>query len=116
VTDLVLLEFAGEPLAFPREQFEEARARGKALMVPAAGSSGEPARLLTAEELETATGVPASWFAAQARERRIPFRKLGRYVRFDFAEVMACEALKRRAVPSGELCTGSLNRRGSASV
>jgi hypothetical protein len=72
--------------------------------------------LKSAEELEAATGVPASWFATQARERRIPFRKLGRYVRFDLEEVLACKALQRRAIPNGELCTGSQNRKGHANA
>jgi len=39
--------------------------------------------------------VEKSWFASAARERRIPFRKLGRYVRFSFQEVMECEAVRR---------------------
>lgn len=72
---------------------------------------------MSAEAMEAATGVPASWYATQARERRIPFRKLGRYVRFDFAEVMGSEAMQRRAIPPGQLnCTGSLDRKGRASA
>src|SRR5215472_6917885 len=43
---------------------------------------------------EGPTLVEKSWFASAARERRIPFRKLGRYVRFSFQEVMECEAVR----------------------
>jgi len=58
-------------------------------------------RLLSAEEMQAATGVPASWFEAQARERRIPFRKFGRWPRFDLEEILSLESFQRRAIPSG---------------
>lgn len=44
-------------------------------------------RLLTAEELAVRLGVPAKWPLAQARAGHIPHVKLGRYVRFDVADV-----------------------------
>lgn len=73
-------------------------------------------KLLSASEMQAATGVPASWFAAQARERRIPFRKIGRYVRFTLEEVFTHESFQRRAIPPGRLnCTGHDDRRGSVS-
>jgi hypothetical protein len=72
---------------------------------------------MSAEEMESATGVPASWYATQARERRIPFRKIGRYVRFDYSELVSSEAFQRRAIPSGQLnCTGHRDRQRGASA
>jgi excisionase family DNA binding protein len=46
-------------------------------------------RLLTAEELATRLGVPSKWPLAQARAGHIPHVRLGRYVRFDPADVDA---------------------------
>lgn len=98
-------------LDLPRDVFDRH-------LVPAAAPApiaapAQPPELLDAKSLEARTGVPASWWMTQARERRIPFRKLGRYVRFDLAEVIASDAFQRRAIPPG--CTGSENRKGSAS-
>jgi hypothetical protein len=105
-------------LLLTREAYEAALAAGAALATsPEPSRAAAPPNLMSAEAMEAATGVPASWFATQARERRIPFRKLGRYVRFDFAEVMDSEAMQRRAIPPGQLnCTGSLDRKGRASA
>ncbi len=44
-------------------------------------------RLLTAEELAERLGVPAKWPLTQTRAGNIPHVRLGRYVRFDTAEV-----------------------------
>lgn len=46
-------------------------------------------RLLTATELAHRLGVPAKWPLAQARAGHIPHVRLGRYVRFDAADVDA---------------------------
>jgi hypothetical protein len=107
----------GRWLALDHETFTTALAAGAEMMPAAAASAAAPAKLLSAEDMEAATGIPASWYSTQARERRIPFRKLGRYVRFDFDEVMASEPLQRRAIPPGQMNrTGSLDRKGRASV
>jgi len=42
------------------------------------------------------TGVPKSWWMAQARQRQIPFRKFGRRVRFDPKEVLIAPAFRAR--------------------
>lgn len=83
-------------LALPREVFEEH------LLKPSTATAKSPSELVDADELQARTGIPASWWMTQARERRLPFRKMGRYVRFDIAEVMSCDAYKRRALGSGE--------------
>jgi hypothetical protein len=99
VADRVLVPFAtGQWLALSPETFREALEAGTAAMPsPAQAKGADPTqKLASAAEMEVATGVPASCFAAQARERRIPFRKIGRYVRFDVAEVLASAALQPR--------------------
>jgi hypothetical protein len=82
-------------LSLPREVFEQHLVSPST--VPAVPSS----ELVDADELQARTGIPATWWMAQARERRVPFRKLGRYVRFDVAEIMSCDAYKRRALDNG---------------
>ena len=107
----------GRWLALAPDAFRAALEAGAALVPSTLRLAGPELtqRLLSAEELERSTGVPASWFATQARERRIQFRKFGRYVRFSFEEIMACDAFKRRAIPPGQLCTGKENRKARAS-
>ena len=119
MTDRVLIPLPGiGTLVLDSEVYRKALAAGAELgSAPPPPPSGEPPaqKLLSDKDMEAATGIPASWFATQARERRIPFRKLGRYVRFDFAEVLASEPFLRRAVPDGQVGIGSQNRRRNAS-
>jgi hypothetical protein len=95
----------GQWLALDRQTFDAARIAGAEYMMPTPATDTPPnaGRLVTAETLSELTGIPATWFEAQARERRIPFRKLGRYVRFDFEELLSCEAFKRHAVRAGQM-------------
>jgi excisionase family DNA binding protein len=44
-------------------------------------------RLLDAPSLAELLEVPESWIRAEARAERIPHVRLGRYVRFDPAEI-----------------------------
>ena len=111
-TDRVLLPLPGiGTLALTRDQFETALKAGQDLAMcripvasgPVVSAGKTESELLDAEQLQAKTGIPSSWWMTQARERRIPFRKLGRRVRFAFDEVMACEAYKRRALSGEEL-------------
>lgn len=52
---------------------------------PAPTNGGD--HLLTAKQLAQQLGVKESWVATEARAGRIPRRMVGRYVRFDLAEV-----------------------------
>ena len=94
---MIVLEFAGQPLALTDEEFEAARLRGLELMPtssPAAGS--EPgAGVLDASGMEAATGVPASWWLEAARQDTVPHLKLGKYVRFVLSESLAAAKGKR---------------------
>jgi hypothetical protein len=98
-------------LAFDREELARALARGADLMPVNTGMAGsmttamttdpDAPALLSSAQMESATGIRRTWFERQARERRIPFRKLGRYTRFVLAEVLACDAFRRQAIPPG---------------
>ncbi len=44
-------------------------------------------RLLNAKQAADLLGVPASWLLAQARRDKVPYVKLGKYVRFDRADL-----------------------------
>jgi excisionase family DNA binding protein len=58
-------------------------------------------RLLTADEVAARLGVPAKWPLQQARAGHMPHVKLGRYVRFDQADVDTwVESLKAGGGPT----------------
>lgn len=91
MTELVIIEFCGEPLALSREQFDDARARAKALRPSAPPSpSPEPAeRLVDAVTLAKLTSLPQSWLEEQARRGSVPSLQLGKYRRFHVADALA---------------------------
>jgi hypothetical protein len=87
----VVIPFGNEFLALTREQFEEARRRGRELM-PAATQPVTTVKrdeILDVEGMEQATGIPASWWAEQARRSAIPHIRAGKYVRFNLAVALA---------------------------
>ena len=70
-------------------------------LTPASASQGpEPhvsvAPLLDAMDAAALLNVPASWVLAEARADRIPHVRLGRYVRFDAAELQIWWQSRRR--------------------
>lgn len=116
MTDLVLIPFPGlGTLAMTREQFDAALSAGSTLSPSAIDSQSSPSteELVDASVLEARTGVPASWWMAQARCGRIPFRKIGRRVRFDAHEVLNSSAFLRRSEPDkhlGRIASGQGSR------
>lgn len=102
----MLIPFNGVLLALTTEQFVEARAAAAEIVpepsVVAAISADE---LLSAEQLAKRTRVRASWWEQAARENRVPHVKIGRYVRFRFADV--AEHLSR---PLDSDSSGALRR------
>lgn len=89
LTDRVLIPFNGTLLALTSDQFIEAQhaAREICPVTASVSTSTEPSELLTAEQLERLTSVPASWWEQAARERRVPHARIGRYVRFRFSDI-----------------------------
>jgi len=57
----------------------------------AAERNGHTVELLTPEELAKRIKVPISWIYEQSRQGNIPTHRLGRYIRFDLAEVIASQ-------------------------
>lgn len=101
--DAVLIPLPGiGTLDLPREVFERHLVREQRCETAA-----PVVELVDAAQLEARTGVPASWWLSQARERRVPCRKIGRRVRFDPAEVVACEAFQRRALTDASVIQSS---------
>ena len=60
------------------------------------GSERKP--LLLPEELAERLKVPLSWVYEQSRQGNIPTHRIGRYIRFDLAEVL--ESQKKKGGPS----------------
>ena len=50
-------------------------------------------RLLTADELAEHLKVPVSWVYEQSRQGNIPTHRIGRYIRFDFHEVIESQKI-----------------------
>jgi len=48
-------------------------------------------RLLSPEELAERLNLPVSWVYEQSRQGNIPTHRLGRYIRFNLAEVLASQ-------------------------
>jgi hypothetical protein len=74
---------------------------------PSHGRSSEDhsAQLLTAEGMEQATGVSASWFESAANRGDIPSIKFGRWRRFDLQQVLQSGALhgKERVIGQAQV-------------
>jgi hypothetical protein len=96
---LYVLAFGDKTLAFTAEEFQTALERGRLLAGTATATPhAEPEKLLlTAEAMQERTDVPAGWFLEAARAGAVPHHKIGRYVRFQFDEVIACLRFRSRA-------------------
>ena len=109
------------PLALTPAALREARARGRELLSepqapPSKAIASPERRLLTADELAECTGIKSDWWMAGAREHRVPHVRIGRQVRFQLDEVLASDAVKRRAARSSVLVHGSSIRGASPSA
>jgi hypothetical protein len=98
--NLFFLPFGDRILAFTVQEFQAALERGRLLAGTATATPpAEPEKLLlTAEAMQERTDVPAGWFLEAARAGAVPHHKIGRYVRFQFDEVIACLRFRSRAV------------------
>jgi excisionase family DNA binding protein len=83
----------GRWLALDPDTFEAALAEGVAAVKSTASHDERKTRgvtpLYTADEIAALTKIDASWFLARARSNEIAHIRLGKYVRFDFAAVIA---------------------------
>ena len=85
----VLIPFGSEFLLLSGEQFQEALSRGR-MLFPQADRPSEHGdhEVLDADGMAQATQIPASWFLEQARQKKIPHIRAGKYVRFRLPEVL----------------------------
>jgi excisionase family DNA binding protein len=60
------------------------------------GASGGPGELLTFDDVVTMLKVPRGWLYDRTRKGEIPHLKLGRYLRFDRAQLVAWLAAKAK--------------------
>lgn len=51
-------------------------------------ATASPLELLSPEELAVALKVQKSWVYEMSRQNKIPTHRIGRYIRFDLAEVL----------------------------
>jgi len=51
------------------------------------GWNGAPPRLLSIEEAAAVLNVPKGWLAGAVTERKVPFTKIGKHVRFSRAHI-----------------------------
>lgn len=100
---VVLVPFGVQVLALTREQFDAAVERGSEFMEkaerPERGNGQDSETLLTAEEMEGRTKVPATWYLEQARQGKVPHHRLGKYVRFLPGEILVCSRFREREKP-----------------
>jgi hypothetical protein len=86
---ILVIPFGDGLLALTREQYEEARWRGRELSQPQPTTSpAKQTEILDAAGMERHTGIPASWWAEQARRNKVPHIRAGKYVRFDLDKVL----------------------------
>jgi excisionase family DNA binding protein len=74
------------------------------------------APLLDARGAAALLNVPASWVLAEARADRIPHLRLGRYVRFDAAELQIWWQTRRRGPWRSEGAAATIARSGVTSA
>ena len=63
-----------------------------------AANGNSVSELLTPEQLAKKLKLPVSWVYEQSRLGNIPTHKLGRYIRFDLAEVLRSQKEKRETL------------------
>lgn len=113
VAEVVLIPFGQEYLALDREAFDAALQRARELLPSTPSPSQDTTEVLTAEEMERRTNVPASWFLEAARQEKIPCIRFGKYPRFVFSDVLAAfTSGKREDIKAVE--TVRLRRRPAA--
>jgi len=59
--------------------------------IRAANGDKGPDELLSPEELAARLKVPPTWVYEQSRQGKIPVHRVGRYIRFNLAEVLASQ-------------------------
>ena len=85
---LEFLALTPAELAQARDRAREALGAGWGADRGAAAVTQSPEELLTAQQMEAVTRIPAPWYLESARRREIPHVRLGRYPRFLLSKVV----------------------------
>jgi len=94
---IVLMTSPYGPIALTKQQIRDARAAadeiaGGCLLIDSESftrDTAQPIRFLGPSETGRLFGVEPTWLLKRARENRIPHLRIGKYVRFDPAEIRA---------------------------
>ena len=98
---MIIVDFAGQALAFTDEEFKSARERGREL-VPSLPPANGTVPVVDAAGAEAATAVPATWWLEAARRGDVEHFRFGKYVRFRLREVLEAAKERRRRPSSRE--------------
>jgi excisionase family DNA binding protein len=77
--------------------FDEVRRIVREEIKAGTNANGYASPLLTPEQLSETLSVPVSWVYEQSRQGNIPTHRIGKYIRFNLAEVV--ESQKRLNTP-----------------
>jgi hypothetical protein len=78
---------------------EQIRAVVRQEIAAAHGNGNNSPTLLTPEDLASKMSVPVSWVFERSRQGEIPTHRIGRYIRFDLAQVLESEKTKKKNSP-----------------
>ena len=93
---VIILSSSYGPIALPVDMLRSSLATASRLVpdldvLPEARPGGHPktSSLVDVNDAARRLGVPPTWLLQRARERRVPHYRIGKYIRFDPAEVRA---------------------------
>ena len=92
----ICIPFGALFLVLTEDEFNEARSRGEQI-IGLKTFEAEPhsvGRLLDAKGISEVTGIPSTWFLEQARKKKIPHHRGGKYVRFKECEILEALSVK----------------------
>lgn len=81
-----LIAVPGGHLELPEDVYDRCL---RPIATPATSAPAADDRLLTADEMEARTSIPASWWETAAREARVRCYRFGKYTRFRLSEAAA---------------------------
>lgn len=92
----ICIPFGNLTLVLTESEFQEARVRGEQFAAVNSQTTEVPTydRVLDAKGMSEITGIPDTWFLDQARQKKIPCIRAGRYVRFNESEILKVLSVK----------------------
>lgn len=94
----ICIPFGNLTLVLTESEFQEARVRGEQLSVinTKVNEAAANDHLLDAKGMSESTGIPQTWFLEQARQKKIPCIRGGKYVRFNKSEILKFLSVKNK--------------------